>query len=80
MEMWIPIVVAIVSALFSYYSSAHKLGTPPFHPSCRGVLQRTGTVQPLTGTALRIADPVSGLVEVPKPAVPRTSPYVPQQW
>lgn len=26
MEMWIPIVVAIVSALFSYYASAHKLG------------------------------------------------------
>ena len=38
--------------------------TPPFHPRCRGVLQRTGTVAPLSGTERTAADPISGLTAV----------------
>ncbi len=39
---------------------------PPYHPRCRGIMQVTGTVRPLTGGARTLADPISGL----KPVIP----------
>jgi len=38
--------------------------TPPFHPACRGVLQRTGSVEPLPIGDRQLADPRSGLLPV----------------